>query len=339
MLLPHRVPVPSRTPTLSPGTNDREFVVFAVLLIVTLLTGAAAAAAAPDADQTLAMLVQLQTGSDPEKIRAARWLGLHSVEDATEELDRIVRSIPLRSDRAELRNVALLMLRLIHQPHLVELRTEEEVLEGLDDPDPERRARAVRHVRYHGMKSMLPRMVEMLEDPASPVRAEAVTTVEHLDVEDRYWPELLRRMDDTDPAPFRSVLGTFWQHRDPELVPRLAELTAHPEHARLAIHLLRSWRYTEATMRALLTLIAAADDPEVLRLHLEALDELAPNRSRGPVVAGRLPAEPEQARGETRTHPSWTATLEPLLDHEDAGIRLQTAVLLSRDGNRAAVAY
>ena len=36
---------------------------------------------------------------------------------------------------------------------------------------------------------------------------------------------------------------------------------------------------------------------------------------------------------------SWTATLEPLLDHEDAGIRLQTAVLLSRDGNRAAVAY
>ena len=129
---------------------------FPVILLLALATPAPGTSGEEDA---VSRIVLLQTGTEEEKIRAARWLGLHRVEEAEAELWRAAAA----TESAELRAVARLMLQLLDDPDLLRLPDADAALRGLEDPDPTVRAVAVRHVLYFGIAAALPRPTRVAE--------------------------------------------------------------------------------------------------------------------------------------------------------------------------------
>jgi len=278
-----------------------------VLALFVLVWAVGASAAGETTVEPAAMLRLLETGTVQEQIEAARWLGLNGVEEARDPLIRLSTLKP-RDDREEvLVRTSRLMYDLIRKPELLRFRTEDEVLDGLDDSDPRTRADALRHVTYFELQSALPRVRDRLSDDDALVREEALVTLTHLGAAGLREPAI-GLLGDPEGAVRLRAFEYLLSLGDPTVMDRLIELVDDPDVwvARPVVRKLSSGRRADEALDALLAGAVRSKEFDRTVRYLEAL-------ARFPAIDTWRPEQQEALRS--------------FLSADEAGTRLAAALL------------
>jgi HEAT repeat protein len=293
---------------------------YAPLLIFFLLAswapGAKMERPAYDAEEARAMLELLETGGEDERIRAARWLGLHQVEEAREALQRLRLGLDGAGESEDLRRVVGTSYELIDRPRRLRFRSEAEVREHLDSPEAADRADALRHLAYFGLEEELPRALAALEDPDPAVRAEAIKALGYFERE-AYADRVVLLLEDEELLVRHTALAYFQTLPNAGTVARVVPLIGGSDEGLglTAVRILEGWRLPGPVGREILEVLDLAESTTARAALLAALAELVPASLRPP---------------------DWEATLAPLMQDPDEDVRLQAALLLAPEGTGGA---